>query len=436
MRHLVRKNGIPVLVYSQGDSTSPLLLSLVIKCNDLLTQATVCLQSSLRIRGFNDAQSFILQYDVDNFAPGSSSIGPAAINLDQTRLKKVARHGNPQIRTLFLTFKTPCAVWFPTTDGPLVPQDDSKGIFQELGQLAQATRVNILFDHNWLHRDTHATSQRMIKHPETFSAFPVSTHYGKHSRCGSWTDFHLVDSDVQAGAEAPSEDPEPPPPYFESHKRSRQGTFTHPSSHSRNSKRVPLSPFFEHVPTSPTEKNTLSPKQHISPEGAKGPGISTPSLQAVIEQTLSALLPSTIEALLPKVLPQVLTTAHANYLRQIADVEFDEAQEEHRLQLCMEKDDVIADVERVVDGKLAELKERADAVMHDATEHLDALEYEKRKLQSERKDLEREKGELRKGKSLLAWEQENLRHEREKFERHVGKANPLARGTRAGSAPV
>lgn len=224
MTHLVRKSGIPVLAYPKHNDTSPVPLSLVIICNEHPPQATICLRSSLFIHGFKDAQTFILQYDADNFVPGPLSLDAALITLPQTQLKKVVRNGNPQIRTLSLALKKVCPIWCPRSSVSPTPEHGFETSFDQIVDLAKATKLDILFDYNWLHRDAHSLFHQLIEHSNKLSGFPVHKHYNKLYRCVDWSVFKIRDTDAHAEADATTEDEEPPPVYAEaSSKRPRHG---------------------------------------------------------------------------------------------------------------------------------------------------------------------------------------------------------------------
>jgi hypothetical protein len=79
MTHNVRKGGVPVLAYLTLDTASPVLLSLVFKCNESPAQATLSLQSLLLVYGLKESQIITLQYNSDNLA--SCLLSPATIPL-------------------------------------------------------------------------------------------------------------------------------------------------------------------------------------------------------------------------------------------------------------------------------------------------------------------------------------------------------------------
>ena len=187
MTHNVRKGGIPVFVYATSDAASPVLLSLVFKCNESPAQATLSVQSSLPVDGVDEPQTITLQYDADNLA--SCSLGPATIPLPQLRLKQISRKGNPQIRTLSLVLKQACPVWHLPTSRPLAARHGFESLFEQLSGLAKARTLYILFDYNWLHRETHAVFEHLVKHPQRLSAFTVDRNFARKYRCADWSIF-------------------------------------------------------------------------------------------------------------------------------------------------------------------------------------------------------------------------------------------------------
>ncbi len=224
MTYSVCKGGIPALVYPHYDATSPVSLSFIIKCNHRRAQITLCLQASLPLQGLDDEQRVVMQYDAENIVPGAISLGPATIPLPQERLNALARAGNAQIRTLSVKLKSPCPVWHQSS-APLKPRPGCETQFEHLASLARTTQIEIVFDYNWLHRDLHATFQRLIEHPDELAGFPVGQRYREQRlNLGDWTVFSYEAADACADTVAAHIAGELPPVYVEaSNKRSRQG---------------------------------------------------------------------------------------------------------------------------------------------------------------------------------------------------------------------
>lgn len=211
--HDIRKGGIPVLAYPHCDA-APMLSSMMFRFNEAQATASILLQLLLHVNGYDEPQTFTLQYDADNLKPGS--LGPATIPLPQHRLDEIAREGNPQMQTLSLTLKRTAPMWSPR-DVRLRPQPGHEVAFDQVAVLARATTLHILFDFNWLHRDHHAVFRRLVARPDELRGFPVWRHYSKLYRKEDWQIFEdqAVHEDDVIG--------EFPPVYSESSKRPRHG---------------------------------------------------------------------------------------------------------------------------------------------------------------------------------------------------------------------
>jgi hypothetical protein len=213
---LMRKGGIPVLAYPKSDPALQWSCSLLIKYCETRMLATISLRTSIPIHGYDDEQTFTLQYDGDNLVPDTLSLGPATICLSRTQLDAIARDGKPKPRCLFLNTRNPCRIWCPPSTGSIAPKHGFNAPFHQLVKLARATDVHIVFDYSWLHRDKQAQLQRIISEPGKLAGFPIDDHHAKTYRQADWSVF------------TPFEDvSEAPPSYAEaSNKRPRQGEFS------------------------------------------------------------------------------------------------------------------------------------------------------------------------------------------------------------------
>lgn len=212
--NLVRKSGIPVLASLASDGASQWPCCLAVKYLEARMQATISLQYSLPIQGFDDKQTFTLLYNADNLVPDNTSVQYSPTSLPQNRLHEIARQGNAQLRMLCLTLKAPCPVWCPISSGPTMPKDGFSDAFAQFVKLASATQIHVLFDWNWLHKDHYTRFEHLIRHPEQFTGIPVDPSSARHFRLADWSVLGPVD-DVTSEA---------PPPYIEaSKKRPRQG---------------------------------------------------------------------------------------------------------------------------------------------------------------------------------------------------------------------
>jgi len=175
-------------------------------------QASIYLRFSIPVRGFPQDQTFTLIYDADNLVPGASSLKPAAPSLPQNQLDKLARAGNPQLQVLALTIKQPCPIRCPSSAENLGPKSGFEVPFHQLRKIAQATKIDVLLDYNWLHTANRALLDRLIQHPEELAGLAEDDKYIKQHRRADWTVFSPIHE-------------EDPPPYayaYASHKRSRQ----------------------------------------------------------------------------------------------------------------------------------------------------------------------------------------------------------------------
>ena len=159
--------------------------------------------------------------------------------------------------------------------------------------------------------------------------------------------------------------------------------------------------------------STPSPKPPFSPVP------HPPDFQEAIKNVVETLLPDALQALLPDMLPRLFaippsspslsqpsanpntnsisplralinahvaahtkaqlqkfhteTVDHVAYLRDAADVEFLEELDEHRLDVTLVKDDGIAELNRILDNKLVEFRERAVEITESVEEHAEKV---------------------------------------------------------------
>ncbi|EUC45691.1 hypothetical protein COCMIDRAFT_94888 [Bipolaris oryzae ATCC 44560] len=438
--NLVRKSGIPVLASLASGGASQWPCCLTIKYLEARMQATISLQYSLPIQGFDDKQTFTLLYNADNLVPGNTSVQPSPISLPQDRLHDIARQGNAHLKTLTLTLKAPCPVWCPQSPGPMLPKEGFGTAFAQFVKLASATQIYILFDWNWLHKDHYARFDHLIQRPGELTGIPVDPSSARHFRLADWSILGPAD-DVASDA---------PPPYIESSKKRPRQVTTSPSPEP-SIKRALLSPT-SCLLSSPTEKasavSVLTPSPKLR---SPSPITSAPDFQDVLKNTLETMLPQMLQAILPDMLPRVLaapcssspstsfsrsspkpkprpklisslgnllnahatarleaqleeiyaqTLEDASQLRSAADDEFHELLEEQKLDVAMIKEDSIMDLNRVFDDKLAEFKEstvdmvdemekRVELVYADVCERLDELVSKKVEFASRRGDVEK-----------------------------------------------
>jgi hypothetical protein len=78
--NLINKRGVPVLAYPASDVASQWSCSLVVKHSEARMQATISLQSSLPIHGFDSEQTFTLVYDADNLVHGETCLDHTTVS--------------------------------------------------------------------------------------------------------------------------------------------------------------------------------------------------------------------------------------------------------------------------------------------------------------------------------------------------------------------
>jgi hypothetical protein len=197
--NLINKRGVPVLAYPVSDVASQWSCSLVVKHSETRMQATISLQSSIPIHGFDDEQTFTLVYDADNLVPGETSLEHTSMSLPQARQREIARQGSPKVKTICLTLKKPCPVWCPLASGTIAPKHGLESPFHQFVKLARATEIHILVDYNWLHRDKQARFERLVSHPEELTGFTIN-NYASRFRQADWTVFSPIED---VASEAP-----------------------------------------------------------------------------------------------------------------------------------------------------------------------------------------------------------------------------------------
>ncbi|RAQ99293.1 hypothetical protein DDE82_008397 [Stemphylium lycopersici] len=414
--NLVRKGGIPVLASLTPNAASQWSCSLVVKYLEAARpQATISLQSSVPVQGFDDNQIFTLLYDADNLVPGETRLQSSPTPLSQDRLNEIARQGNAQLKTLCLSLKAPCPMWCPRSSGSIAPKHGFDALFHQFAELAGATQVYVLFDWNWLHKDHHARFQRLFTCPELLTGIPVDHISVGRYRQADWSVFGLAD---HVASEAP-------PPYtFPSKKRRRQATTTTPTP-SPKRKLLSPAPLFT---TSPTEKattaSTPSPKPRLG-----SPAATSFDFQEAILRAVEALLPQALHTVLPDMLPRLfvlpstspspspspslpslqrssrtkpkpksrpplgtlisdhaaaqveaqLQRIHAETLDRAADihnaaeVDFRDILDEQRIDVAMVKEDGIAELNRAFDNKLVEFRESAAEIVDDLEQRVELV---------------------------------------------------------------
>lgn len=224
-----------------------------------------------------------------------------------------------------------------------------RGNLAAMAALARATRIEVVFDWNWLHRQQHAVFGRLVEEPAALGGFDVGGQrwrQGKYT-VGDWRVFDVLD-DVD-GDDAGGEEAERPPDYdfteacAKRRRAAADGVVGKQGEDESARKRVLLSPYCERG--SPTERDsdaTPSPRAAVTvtpsparsvceeekrlvksreglepctPPAASIPRFSSRSTPAspsnnlptsttptALQTTLAALLPAALESLLPTLL--------------------------------------------------------------------------------------------------------------------------------------
>lgn len=180
------KLGVPVLAYLTSE---PLSLSCHLRIfkNDS-SQISFALHIAATLRDAEEEHAFIAQYDCDNFRSAALDLVPVYTPFD--RLDKIARHADPDPKTLTLNLKRPAPIWCPLWQA-IAPRAEAESVatFNELVNVTKATAVHLVVDFKWLAPDIQATIKQMVKGKRTFNRFPLDKYYARHWELKNWTDF-------------------------------------------------------------------------------------------------------------------------------------------------------------------------------------------------------------------------------------------------------
>jgi hypothetical protein len=76
-------------------------------------------------------------------------------------------------------------------------------------------KIHIFFDYYWLHRETHAVFEQLVKHLEQLSAFLANRNFTRKYRRADWSVFDLPGEADTVNNNTITEDEEPLPLYAE-----------------------------------------------------------------------------------------------------------------------------------------------------------------------------------------------------------------------------
>jgi hypothetical protein len=181
------KLGVPVACLSEPSSPSCHLR--IFKDRDNHNQITLALHIAATLQGTEEEQAFIVQYDGDNLQSGALDLEPLDI---QSKVRdKIARHADPDFKTLTLCLRRPAPIWCPR-DQALAPQANVESVttFNEVVNLAKATAVNLVVDFKWLAPDEQSVIRHVVKGKGILAGFPsIPKYYMRYWARRDWTDF-------------------------------------------------------------------------------------------------------------------------------------------------------------------------------------------------------------------------------------------------------
>ncbi|KAJ4344359.1 uncharacterized protein N0V89_012099 [Didymosphaeria variabile] len=292
---LFRKGGIPALASCVSNTTQASCAgSLIVRVNECSKQATIELEFGLPVHGFETDQRITFVYDGNNFASGAipvKGIHVSPENVEQiTQISRSPTEHKP--RSMQLTLTEPCVVLSPS--GSISPKQGHELRFQQVATLARATKLDIVFDFLWLHRDKDAQFRYLIANASLTGFAHKNADTVEHD----WTIFGVDEAVL----------PEVPPPYdFTSQKRSRHSS---PGSPQTSPKR----PLLDFPPGSPTEKATtaaasLSPRFPPSSPSAPAFDAFQSAIENAVENAVAKIVPDAIQRMLPDALAKMIPNA-------------------------------------------------------------------------------------------------------------------------------
>ncbi|KAF3030376.1 hypothetical protein E8E12_000639 [Didymella heteroderae] len=188
------KNPVPALVYENPED-EPLLCKLLLDSSREENSLTLFLVFDILDANSREAE-ISFQYDPDELAPGTIKLTNAQISLPTSRLEALARQGQCNIRTLCLTPRTQCHVWWSKSLCSIRPASGQEPRLCQLGALARAKEVNIVFDYNALKSERLNRMQRLIANESLIGI-------GVHSTNPNYVRASLTIFDEEEASECP-----------------------------------------------------------------------------------------------------------------------------------------------------------------------------------------------------------------------------------------
>ena len=182
------KLGVPVACLT-SEPSSPSCHLRIFKDRDNHNQITLALHITATLQGAEEEQAFIVQYDGDNLQSAAVDLG--SLNTRSDVRDKIARHADPDFKTLTLILRRPAPIWCPR-DQAIAPQANVGSVttFNEVVNLAKATTVNLVVDFKWLAPDEQSVIRHIVKGKGILAGFPsIPKYYTRYWARKDWTDF-------------------------------------------------------------------------------------------------------------------------------------------------------------------------------------------------------------------------------------------------------
>ena len=198
------KLGVPVACLTS--EPSPPCHLRIFKDRDNHNQITLALHIAATLHGAEEEQAFIVQYDGDNLQSAALDLEPLRIPSDVR--DNIARHADPDFKTLTLHLKQPAPIWCPRNQA-IAPQANVRSVttFNEVVDLAKATAVHLVVDFKWLAPDEQSVIRHLIRCKGVLAGFPsIPKFYTRYWARKDWTDFAPAAAPELSGKRArPSE---------------------------------------------------------------------------------------------------------------------------------------------------------------------------------------------------------------------------------------
>ncbi|KAG9197009.1 hypothetical protein G6514_002535 [Epicoccum nigrum] len=278
------KKGVPVVCLN-SEPSSPSCHLRIFKNRDNNNQITLALHIAATLQGAEEEQAFIVQYDGDNLQSAAIDLEPS--NIRSCVRDEIARHADPDFKTLTLCLKQPAPIWCPR-DQAIAPQAnvESVDIFNHVVNLAKATAVKLVVDLKWLAPDEQSVIRHIVKGKGIFAGFSsIPKYYTRYWVRRDWTYFAPAATPGLSG------------------KRARP-SFSSSGSASPPTKRVLLDDL-----NAPSPTVVASSPPYIAKADAETDFQTEAITRVVVRELptiLSTLLPAILTAVLPQQLPQLI----------------------------------------------------------------------------------------------------------------------------------